>query len=104
MNAGETGHEALIVTDEDEVLACGKNEFGCLGLGNDESQVKPVSIPELGKKKVKGKLFCVWKKLNRSLSDELMSTILCSINYCQGYVTYSLKKKIAVKIGKKRVS
>lgn len=60
----------MIVTDEEEVLACGTNMFSCLGLENDARQVKPVTIPELGKKKVKGKLSRVRKKLSHLLSDE----------------------------------
>lgn len=54
---GSTGLEALIITDDDEVLACGKNMLGCLGLGNEECQVEPVPVPELSKKQVKGELF-----------------------------------------------
>lgn len=37
--------------------------FGCLGLGNEECQIEPVHVPELGKKQVKGELFRVEKKV-----------------------------------------
>lgn len=57
IHTGTAGLEALIITDEDEVLACGKNEEGCLGLDNEAFQVAPVNIPELEKQKVKGELF-----------------------------------------------
>lgn len=62
-NAGKTGHEALIVTDEDEVFACGTNLCGCLGLENDGPQAEPVKIPELSNKEVKGKSVAHSKKV-----------------------------------------
>lgn len=64
IHTGTAGLEALIITDEDEVLACGKNEEGCLGLDNEAFQVAPVNIPELEKQKVKGELFWFEKTLN----------------------------------------
>lgn len=55
-NTGKTGHEALMVTDEDEVFACGSNFGGCLGLETPGPRTEPALIPELSEKKVKGEL------------------------------------------------
>lgn len=55
-STGSTGHEALMVTDEDEVFACGLNFEGCLGLITAGPHIEPALIPELCKKKVKGEL------------------------------------------------
>lgn len=53
-NAGRTGQEAFIVTEDDEVFACGPNYSGCLGLEKEGLQIEPVRVPELCHKKVVG--------------------------------------------------
>lgn len=56
LTSGSLGHNALMITEDDEVLACGSNECGCLGLGHASSSLKvtPSSVAELKKKGVKG--------------------------------------------------
>lgn len=54
--AGTTGQEAFIITENDEVFACGLNYSGCLGLGKQGPQIEPMRVPELCHKNVKGKL------------------------------------------------
>lgn len=52
---GCTGSEALLITNEDEVLSCGLNNSGCLGQGNnEESSAMPKSIDVLRGKNVRG--------------------------------------------------
>lgn len=53
---GKTGQEALIITEKDEVFACGSNYSYCLGTGKVGPQIEPVKVSELCYKNVKGKL------------------------------------------------
>ncbi|KAK7604517.1 hypothetical protein V9T40_005703 [Parthenolecanium corni] len=52
---GCTGSEALLITNDDEVLSCGLNNSGCLGQGNNkELSAIPKSIDVLRGKNVRG--------------------------------------------------
>lgn len=56
-NAGETGQEVFIITENDDVFACGPNHSGCLVFPEEEvGSLTPVKVPELCGKNIKGKL------------------------------------------------
>ncbi|KAK7584104.1 hypothetical protein V9T40_005067 [Parthenolecanium corni] len=49
--------EVLLVTNDDEVLACGTNYSGCLGLEDTAPRFEPESVVALNQKRVKGFVF-----------------------------------------------
>lgn len=51
---GSVGHEALMITKDDEVYAMGPNTAGCLGLGSLQSTLFPKRVDGLCGKHVVG--------------------------------------------------
>lgn len=51
---GSVGHEALMITKDDEVYAMGPNTAGCLGLGNLQSTLFPKRVDALCGKSIIG--------------------------------------------------
>lgn len=88
MNVGDNGYETLMVTDEDEVLACGEKMYDCLGLKKDPFLTIPVRVPGLSKEKVKGKLYFG--------KDHVLFQEACGnmSNQCCSRVSYKVKWKI----------
>lgn len=43
-----------MITEDDDVLACGSNKYKCLGFGDDDGYLFPRSITELRNNNVKG--------------------------------------------------
>lgn len=72
--AGKTGQEAFIITENDEVFACGLNYSCCLGLGKEGPQIEPTRVPELCFKNVIGKLAACIRSRNKVIRPTEGST------------------------------
>ena len=49
---GSAGHEAIVVTRDDEVFALGSNGSSCLGVGDAQSCLHPRKVEALCKKNI----------------------------------------------------
>lgn len=54
---GNLGHEAIIVSKNDDVFSLGSNSAGCLGVESLSSSLTPMKVEALCQKGIKGKDF-----------------------------------------------